>query len=169
MCSRQIYRYVHPSDDRRFGGWGWSGRTHKHLTFNGSTLCLTEAPYIWLCLCVCYLPLTLNGSTLRLTEEGPQAEKNNKQKTISKRTNHKGHTLSNHIALALTHMLTPLAEHFPIWGDFNKLTPPNLQYIPYIYIYFLNIFHMFSFVCFSISGVKSRCGHDRIKIVPLSI
>ena len=62
-----------------------------------------------------------NGSTLRLTEEGPQAEK---QKTILKRTNHKGHTLSNHIALALTHMLTPLAEHFPIWGNFNKLTPP---------------------------------------------
>ena len=25
-----MYRYVHPSDDRRFGGWGWSGRTHTH-------------------------------------------------------------------------------------------------------------------------------------------
>ena len=27
-----IYRYVHPSDDRRFGGWGWSGRLHKHTS-----------------------------------------------------------------------------------------------------------------------------------------
>ena len=45
-----VYRYVHPSDDRRFGGWGWSGRTHKHtsesdakrkhLTLSGSTICL---------------------------------------------------------------------------------------------------------------------------------
>ena len=75
--------------------------------------------------------LPFNGSTLTFNGRGPPG---GEKKTISKLTNHKGHTLSNHIALALTHMLTPLAEHFPIWGSFNKLTPPNLQYI-YIYIY----------------------------------
>ena len=42
-------------------------------------------------------------------------------------------------------------------------------YIPYIFhIYFLNMFHIFSLVCFLIYGVKSRSGHDRSKIVPLS-
>ena len=37
-------------------------------------------------------------------------------------------------------------------------------YIPYIfhiYIHFLDMFHVFSFVCFLIYGVKSRSGHDR--------
>ena len=32
-------------------------------------------------------------------------------------------------------------------------------YIPYIY--FLDMFHVFSLVCFLIYGVKSRSGHDR--------
>ena len=31
----------------------------------------------------------------------------------------------------------------------------------YIYIYFLNVFHMFFLVCFLIYEVKSRSGHDR--------
>ena len=36
--------------------------------------------------------------------------------------------------------------------------------IPYIFhIYFLNMFHIFSLVCFLIYGVKSRSGHDRSK------
>ena len=35
-------------------------------------------------------------------------------------------------------------------------------YIPYIFhIYFLDMFHIFSFVCFLIYGVKSRSGYDR--------
>ena len=38
----------------------------------------------------------------------------------------------------------------------------------YIYIYFLNMFHIFSLVCSLIYGVKSRSGHDRSKMVPLS-
>ena len=33
-------------------------------------------------------------------------------------------------------------------------------YIPYIYI-FVNMFHIFSLVCFSTYGVKSRSGHGR--------
>ena len=41
-------------------------------------------------------------------------------------------------------------------------------YIPYIYIYFLAMFHIFSLVCFLIYGVKSRSGHDRSKIVSSS-
>ena len=42
-------------------------------------------------------------------------------------------------------------------------------YIPYIvHIYFLDMFHIFSLVCFLIYGIKSRSGHDRSKIVPLS-
>ena len=31
----------------------------------------------------------------------------------------------------------------------------------YRYRYFLNMFHMFSLLCFLIYGVKSRSGHDR--------
>ena len=38
----------------------------------------------------------------------------------------------------------------------------------YIYIYFLNMFHILSLVCGAIYGVKSKSGHDRSKIVPLS-
>ena len=35
-------------------------------------------------------------------------------------------------------------------------------YIPYIFhIYFLNIFHILSLVCFLLYGVKSRSGPDR--------
>ena len=35
-------------------------------------------------------------------------------------------------------------------------------YIPYIFhICFLDMFHVFSFVCFLLYGVKSRSGHDR--------
>ena len=42
-------------------------------------------------------------------------------------------------------------------------------YIPYTFhIYFLNMFHIFSFVCCFICGVKSRSGHDRSKSVPSS-
>ena len=34
-------------------------------------------------------------------------------------------------------------------------------YIPYIFhIYFLDMFHVFSLVCFLIYGVKRRQGHD---------
>ena len=33
---------------------------------------------------------------------------------------------------------------------------------------FLDMFHIPSLVCFLIYGVKSRSGHDRSKIVPLS-
>ena len=29
-CEDESVLCVHSSDDRRFGGWGWSGRTHKH-------------------------------------------------------------------------------------------------------------------------------------------
>ena len=37
-------------------------------------------------------------------------------------------------------------------------------YIPDIFhIYFLNMFHIFSPVCFLIYEVKSRSGHDRIQ------
>ena len=36
------------------------------------------------------------------------------------------------------------------------------------HIDFLNMFHIFSLVCFLIYGVKSRSGHDRSKIVPFS-
>ena len=35
-------------------------------------------------------------------------------------------------------------------------------------MYLLNMLHIFSLVCFLIYGVKSRFGHDRSKIVPLS-
>ena len=34
--------------------------------------------------------------------------------------------------------------------------------IPYIYIYSLNIFHIFSLVCFLIYGVKNSFGHEQI-------
>ena len=44
-----------------------------------------------------------------------------------------------------------------------------LIYSPSIFhIYFLNMFPTFSLLCFLIYGVKSRSGHDRSRIVPLS-
>ena len=72
------YRYVHPSDDRRFGGWGWSGRTHTHtLTLSGSihlhlaeVFIYTQRKHLTLSGSV-HLPLTLS---LRLLSAFASAE-----------------------------------------------------------------------------------------------
>ena len=96
-------------------GGGDGVDAHTPLRSTEAPYTLTEAPYT--------RTLTFNGSTLTLNGRVPPGGETTKKKL--KRTNHKGHTLSNHIALALTHMLTPLAEHFPIWGNFNKLTSPH--------------------------------------------
>ena len=51
---------------------------------------------------------------------------------------------------------------------YSLCIPYILHIYIYIYIYFVFMFHILSFVCFLIYGVKSRSGHDRSKIVPLS-
>ena len=126
--------------------WTHTQTQRKHLKFNGSTLSLMEHKI----LCICYLPLKFDGSTSSLTEEGHQADKQQKQTFLNERTTGATPsrvTLHSH-SLTCSHLLQSISR---FGGTLTSSHPPNIFHIS-----FLNMFHIFSLGCFLIYGVNRR-------------